>query len=606
MAENTKMLSYTAEETDALLSKVNTLTNLQGGILLQVDMAFDGLSACRCDGITDDSTRLQAFVDYVANKGGGELRLPQGKTIMINKEIELKDNVSIVGYGNTSKIITNTGSSKNGLNMLKAFDKKNIRLSNFYIENTGYGLSGAWEPMGTFDGVGACMLFAGCHNVAVDNCYVVKGGGNIDSDGNTEGVANIYFSCCYNCKATNNHIEYGDNGLMVDTWWRYIDEAHKWYENDNIIFAHNTIQHMTGRGICIENKTNSSKAIMKGNVTVTGNTIRLCSYAGIQGNNVWNTVVTGNTIHGDCTDIDGETIIVYGKSTSSTWYGIAFEDETFQCIISDNTIQNTKIKSIYCKNARNVVISNNNIVDVKPGSSTADRGEGIYIANDEYILENINILGNNMYNVLAGVIFASKSSIVSKNCIVSNNNITFTSANSRYGIVIDYLTHSSINGNNISATSKGSSFVGIKCNNGATNTINNNNISNMNKAVALANDISSILNGNVIYNCTYGVELNACEKTAIDSKFKTCTYAFNMISGKTTQSSKCMSLNSQFDSVTNIKNGTGLILRYYASSKPSGGTFEIGDRIINNTPSSGAPTEWIYYSGKWNDGSALN
>lgn len=592
---NIVKLNYSADEIDILLNKTDNLS-------IQVDIPFDGLPACVCNGTTDDSDRLQAFINYIANKGGGELRLPQGKTIMIKKEIELKDNVNITGYGITSKIITNVGESENGLNMLKAFDKKNIRLSNFYIENTGYGKSGSWQPMGTFDGAGACILIAGCHNVVIDNCHVVKGGGTIQG----EGVSNIYFSCCYNCKATNNHIEYGDNGLMVDTWWRYIDDAHAMYENDGVVFSNNTIQYMTGRGICVENKTNSDKTVTKGNVVITGNTMRLCEYAGIQGNNVWSTVVTGNTIHGDCTDIDGTTVIGYGKSTSATWYGVAFEDECFECVISDNIIKNTKMKGVYCKNARNVIISNNNIIDMKPGSVETDKAEGIYIKNDEYILENVNILGNNIYNVLTGINFALNGTIESKKCMVSDNNITFTSANSRYGITIDYLEYSSINSNSINISEKSSSFIGIKCYNGKINTINDNNLMNMGVGIDLKNDKSSVIGNNLIYNCTYGLGLNGCERTVVDSKFKKCDYAFNVTNGKTSQSAKCLSLNSHFDEVTNIKNGTGIILRYYASSKPTDGIFEVGDRIINSTPSSGSYAEWIYYSGKWNNGYSLN
>lgn len=598
MADTIKKLSFTAEKIDKLLGVMDAAYGSTGGASIQVDAGHSDLEACVCDGETDDSDRLQAFVDYIASKGGGELKLPQGKTIMIKKEIELKDNVSIFGCGESSKIITDVGESENGLNMLKAFDKKNIRLSNFYIENTGYGLSGTWEPMGTFDGVGACMLFAGCSNVVVDNCHVVRGGGTIAG----EGVSNIYFSCCYNSKAVNNHIEYGDNGLMVDTWYRYIDAAHAMFENDNIVFANNTIEQMTGRGICIENKTDESKAIMKGNVTVVGNTIRLCAYAGIQGNNFWNTVITGNTIHGDCTDIDGSTIIVFGGSTSATWYGIAIEDEAFQCIVSDNTIANTKVKGIYCKNAQNIVISNNNIVNMKPGSSILDKGEAICIENDEYPLTNVNVAGNNIYDALMGVRFIL--SVDARNSIVSNNTMTFTSTDATRGIELGALSYSSVNGNNISCVEQNASFIGIMSNEGKLNTVNDNNITQAGTGVKLIGDDGTVIDGNCISHCINGVGLDACTRTMINSNFKTCTNAFDMANGRTTQSTKCQSFNSLFNNVTNVKNGTGILLRYYASAAPSG-TFEVGDRVINSTPASETPVEWVYYSGAWHDGFTL-
>ena len=108
---NIVKLNYSADEIDILLNKTDNLS-------IQVDIPFNGLPACVCNGTTDDSDRLQAFINYIANKGGGELRLPQGKTIMIKKEIELKDNVNITGYGITSKIITNVGESENDVKSL--------------------------------------------------------------------------------------------------------------------------------------------------------------------------------------------------------------------------------------------------------------------------------------------------------------------------------------------------------------------------------------------------------------------------------------------------------------------------------------------------------
>ena len=109
-----------------LRDRLNAIDSQVNSTIIQLDSKIGNLTPCVCDGITDDSDNLQAYIDYVSNMGGGQIKLPQGKTIMIRKEIELKDNVSIVGYGVTSKIITDYGYSSNALNMLKAFEKKII------------------------------------------------------------------------------------------------------------------------------------------------------------------------------------------------------------------------------------------------------------------------------------------------------------------------------------------------------------------------------------------------------------------------------------------------------------------------------------------------
>ena len=572
--------------------RIDDVNSRLAHIVVQADIGINDIKACVCDGQTDDSKNLQSLINYVSELGGGQIKLPQNKTIMIRNEIELKDNISIVGCGITSKIVTDYGSSKNALNMLKAFEKKNIYLSNFYIENTGYGMSGTWTPAGTFDNVGACILAVGCDNFVVDNCSVIRGGGTIDG----EGVSNIYFSCCSNSKAINNFVMYGDNGIMVDTWYNQL-EGKSHFSNDGVIFANNTITQMGGRGICIENKCTNE--VKKGNVLISSNTINKCAYAGIQGNNTWNSVITGNVI-------DGEGSNRYTSSKAPTFYGMEFANNTCDCVITNNTIKRCYTNGIRCFEAKNLIISNNNILQMKlrpsqiEGDDTQYR-EAIYIKNVSNTLENVNISNNIINDVSTGIVLSVGDSIESKYNIISSNNITFERTNIRYGILVDGITYSKIEGNSINPKTKATSFIAIKCTGGKYNAFNNNSVCNSGIGLRFATDKNSLVNNNYVFNCTTGVYLSACERTVIDSKMKNCTNAFEIVDGITSQSNKCRAFNCDLDNVTNVKTGSqGLLVHQYRSSAPTSGIWDIGDRIFNISPSSGSYSEWVYYSSKWN------
>ena len=564
-------------------------------IVIRVDYNCGDLEACKCDGVTDDADRLQAFVDYVASIGGGQLLLPRGKTIMIRKEIELKDNVSIVGYGNNSKIITDYGSSKNALNMLYAIEKKNIYLSNFYIENTGYGMSGTWEPAGTFTNVGAPILAAGCDNFVVDNCYVVRGGNTIDG----EGVANIYFSCCSNSKAINNYVKYGDNGIMCDTWYNQLTGKSS-FCNNGIVFANNTVTQMGGRGICIENKEGNSEK--HGDVVIANNTITNCAYAGIQGNNPLNSVITGNVIDGSGTNR-------YTNSKAPTFFGIALEQNSRDCVINGNTIKYCYQNGIRCIEALDIIISNNNIMNMllRPSQAETDDTqyrEGIFIKNTSNNMININVLNNNIYDMSNGINLADGSTnkaIEIKYCMVVGNNITFKRATQvRNGILLKNVRYSQINTNNITVDAYSSELMGIYNQTSSDfNTYNDNTIMNCGIGLRFTNDDSSIANGNMIMGCNKAVQLNGCLRTSIDSKIKNCPTAFDVTNGKTDQADKCRAFNCFIDNSDTIKTGTGLIVKLYRSTAPTGGTWDIGDRVINIAPAIDSYEQWIYYASAW-------
>jgi hypothetical protein len=342
--------------------EVNSDTKLQEfDLKLEDNVTLNLLQyGAKIDGVTDDSIVVQQAIDYLYANGGGNILFPSGTTI-INQEINLKSGVNLMGTGYASKIKTTVGSSGNGLNLLKAFEQSNITIYNLYIENLGFGKSGTWDPTGTFDGVGACILMVGCENVVIDRCNVFGGGG---ANGTDEGIGNIYFSCCTNSKIINNYVSICDNGIVVDSWYNQLDGKEN-FINSGVIVQGNTVTQGGGRGICIENISGVQK---KGSIVVNGNTISKMAYAGIQGNNIADCVITNNTIEHK----DGR---INGDPSYNTFYGIQFVAGTNQAIISNNTLKHFRINGIRCLESSELIVSGNIISD--------SEDYGIFIKNIE-------------------------------------------------------------------------------------------------------------------------------------------------------------------------------------------------------------------------------
>lgn len=587
------------------------------------------LVACVCDGITDDSVAFQAINDFIYANGGGEMRLPrsQGNILILNQEINLNSNVSIRGYGWSSKIKTTVGSSGNGLNLLKAFEKSNITISKINIENLGYGKSGTWTPAGTFDGVGSCILMAGCENVVVENCIVLRGGATIGA----EGIANIYFSCCKNSKIINNYVSICDNAIVVDAWYNQATGKQQ-FVNDGVIIQGNAITNGGGRGICIENINSvnytfadntardayfvanpgllvdklviSSNSKLQryyalavptfwqeyppyGSIVVNGNTITKMAYAGIQGNTLYNCTITNNVIDGN----------QYGRSYGNvnyfTWYGMEFVAGSKNAVISNNTIQNIKYNGIRCFEASDLIISNNNIRNCEDF--------GIFIKNVNDTMTNVRV-DNNIVNVNVNGIFvgrSTESTAVMKNNSCSNNIVDFSVVGGvNNGIQFDSHTLSKCDGNIVNPISTHQGCTAIKATSGTKNSISNNTIINATRGIDLTNDVSSISDSNLIENCTSGYRLDNSAKTFINSKFRGTTTAFDVANGQTTASSRCRALNCDFDFVDTIKNGTGVVVWTIGSGIPSG-VWENGDRVRNDSPTVGGVSEWVYTTGSF-------
>ena len=82
------------------------------------------------DGVTNDTAAIQAAINAVNAAGGGEVSIPAGS--YLSGALTLKDKVSIIGVGVTSKFIAVAGA----YNFFTGTSLTNIKLSDFYVDLT--------------------------------------------------------------------------------------------------------------------------------------------------------------------------------------------------------------------------------------------------------------------------------------------------------------------------------------------------------------------------------------------------------------------------------------------------------------------------------------
>ena len=139
-----------------------------------------GLTPVSLDGATDDTTSLQAVIDYAHDNGGGVCYVPKGT--LIASALTLKSGVTLMGDGKNVTILKQKdGSDQNFIhneaNTDTFYGIKNLTVDGNYTEQSA----------------GAGIVFCG-NDVVIDNCEVknCKLGGVVLHDGNRHSIANCY------------------------------------------------------------------------------------------------------------------------------------------------------------------------------------------------------------------------------------------------------------------------------------------------------------------------------------------------------------------------------------------------------------------------------
>lgn len=364
------------------------------------------------DGEEDDTEAMQAAVDYaVQNKKAVRII----SNINVTSTITLGNNISIISDG-LHTVKCSGGEDGTGMPTFGGVDLKNIIFDNVNIENTGFGTwSDEFGTVGSYVKYGACIALGRCENVTIKNCRLFKAGGY---SGEHENIGFcLWLSACKNCIVTENIIECGHHGIVLDRWFA----NSQWY-NTNVTISNNIIHTFSSKGIIYEGSGNSF------NISITGNKMYSCLVNFIEGRTWMNLTISNNNMNNSpnyrinpktaygftdsgwdwdtsddvgialwCVSGYSENVVVTGNNIEYGSYGL-FIPCIYRCIVTANVFNYITENCIQLTGAN---------VSEKPDISNLG----------DYVITN-NILNSGTY----GLLFSnSHSSVALNNAIVSDN-----------------------------------------------------------------------------------------------------------------------------------------------------------------------------------------
>ena len=557
------------------------------------------------DGATNDTTAIQNAINAVAT--GGLVFFPAG-TYLITSEVTIPgNNITLIGVGKSSKILCNTGSTDNGVNMLTALSKSGIVIEKLYFQNSGYG--DTFPTVGSYVGMGCGIIFKNCTDSIVRDSYFYKCGGS------GQGVAAIYFSSSKRCTAQGNIITECANGINSDGWYRNVDSTARSTCN-NIIG--NTIYTTYGQPIVVDinggdtfgeevgdnivgNILYNNKygiGVVGQKVNITGNHIDMNNYS--SGGVGWDGIyVTGNFINisnNIITNAYRSGIMIYANDAGGTAVagypvgGLAARD----IVVTSNIIKwDTGIGSGDAGGSQGIRVKNGNTTSAVARITIADnqiyqpRNYGILLDGTTQTLGDCIVKNNRVYTsgnsgIRAGGIYDNSLNIEGNHVLVCTNyGIEVSSAPkcrvlnnmaaacTKHGIIVDQSSRSQIAFNTVrdNGTLAAGTYSGIYVSGGSTlctiigNHSGNLTTSNQGYGIAIE-DVTSGGRCLVIAN-TYTTNV-------------TGNFYENVLYG-----------NTRF-----LEGEAGQQVKY-ASAAPTSGTWSVGDIVHNTVPTAGGFAGWI-------------
>jgi len=590
-----------------LQSQTGSVATTVRSKLRETVSVFDFMTAAQIADVRANTALLDLTTTIqIALNTGKSLFFPEGSYLITAGLLFTVDYQAVFGVGYKSRIICNTGSSNNGVNMIVGTSRVGCVVEKLYFQNSGYGR--IVPPPGVFTGMGCGVIFMNCTGCAVRDSWFYKCGGP------GQGVAAIYFSSSQQCTASGNTITESLNGVNSDNWYYNVNSAAR--SRDNTII-NNTIFSTYGFGIVVDIFDTNAFGQEIGD-SIVGNVLYNNRY--------------GISVLGQKVTVVGNTIDMNNYSLSGTgWDGIMITGADIT--VSGNTISNAYRNGvmIYANNlagtgvpgypvgglaARNISVSNNIIkwdagipsgdingscgVKVVNGSSTnaasriaiegniisAARNNGVFIDGSAATVNNVRVIGNTINACLdsgievdgvydSGLLIDSNSSSGNTNCgievtsspkaRITNNSVV---NNTTHGIYLSGSTRTAIALN--AAQDNGSSTA---------NTYDGIHITGL--------STSSVVFGNCSGNFTssnqrYGINID-------DLNGGGCNVIGNQYTSNAT---------ANFNEVFNFGNSRYLETEPGSkvsrrSAAPTTGQWVRGDIVYSTTPTAGGFIGWV-------------
>lgn len=350
---------------------------------------------------TDDlEPFIQAAIDDVYDKGGGELFFPAGT--YLTTDFDLKAGVTIVGEGEHTifKRHSNLPAQRGLINFIGV--GAGIRSccvdGDVTTPTVITGNEGTFDPDGdTLTANSAIWIHPGANNFLVSGVkFTHVGGYSLFMDartGNLDG-GQVLFNIVENCRPHYYKYDAGDTaygGWTGGFFVKGLCTAGNPYAASNIIFLGNRANRLSGNFIW----SHSDDFVVKHrNISVTGNTGQYIGRDFTMIGNVDNATVTGNTVShiGYYHATDNDTPVVC-RSVSSGIYSVAFDNAGYVTgTITGNTCRNVYGGGIDLDGFRDGSVTGNYIFcdpsyskGIQTGDSNANGGACNVIIENNYL-----------------------------------------------------------------------------------------------------------------------------------------------------------------------------------------------------------------------------
>jgi len=329
-------------------------------VIAAEDTPADGKAQAHfiCDGIDDDE-EIQAVIDDLSQRGGGEVILQEG-TFRPSKLIYVRSYITLRGQGFDTLLIPVT---------IRVKGATDVRVSDLRADADGKGSYAidaidfakrvTFENLWAFNGIDDDIAVVhGCEDVIINNCTVK---GLYGDEGDTH--ANIEIG------DESKNIIVSNNTLLGGHKPRMGIQANfhppEWGPGEDIQIIGNTIDGVDGVGIRLSaNRVTVSNNLLKNINGIGIETKAWKSGPGYRGSGEYYNIIN-NVLH-DVNDtaifVGAESVIVTGNQITGGHGGIVVGSETHFVEIINNTIQDCEDGAIGVeRNSQAVTIHNNNL-----------------------------------------------------------------------------------------------------------------------------------------------------------------------------------------------------------------------------------------------------
>ncbi|MCT8971285.1 TIGR03808 family TAT-translocated repetitive protein [Microbaculum marinisediminis] len=322
-----------------------------------------GLDAARFGIVADSSADQTAALQRAINETritGTPLFLPPGRYLA--RGLVLRSGARITGVAGASRLVALGDSA-----LVSAQGGDTIGLDGLVFDGVARELGGA-QALVDLSGVKAVSI-TDCtiENSWADGLYLNDCGGRVANTSISGALGAGLFSLDgHDLDITGNHVfDCGDNGIMV---WQSAKQP------DGAMIANNRVERIHNRSGGDGPYGNGIVVFRGGDVTVTGNHVRDCTFSAIRVNSGSNTIVAQN----NCTRL-GEVAI--------------FVEFAYDGAVVANNIVDTATHGISVTNLDQgghlAVVSGNLIRNIEIGDFPEPRGNGIFVSADTSLTGNV-------------------------------------------------------------------------------------------------------------------------------------------------------------------------------------------------------------------------